>query len=102
MLFINYLFIFSICCASSLSSSANVIETKFGSIRGISYTFLNKNIDAYLGIPYAKPPIGNLRFTPPEPLNGQWIGRGVYNATQFSDACIQLESSLNRAPTSED
>lgn len=41
-----------------------IVETKNGQVRGIRKTTLLKNIPFYSfkGIPYAKPPIGELRF----------------------------------------
>ena len=38
-----------------------VIETKYGKIIGLDY----KDFSLYKGIPYAKPPIGEMRFRPP-------------------------------------
>lgn len=40
------------------------VETKSGQIRGIRKTSMLKNTDFYSfrGIPYGKPPIGDLRF----------------------------------------
>lgn len=40
--------------------STNIIETRFGAVRGIIMG-TNPPIDAYLGIPYASPPVGSLR-----------------------------------------
>lgn len=49
---------------SNDSDDTKIIETKSGKIRGVRETTLVKNMDFYSfkGIPYAKPPIGELRF----------------------------------------
>ena len=41
------------------------IETKNGLVQGKLTTALNKNVSIFLGIPYAEPPIGSLRFKKP-------------------------------------
>lgn len=42
------------------------------------------NQDHFLGIPYAEPPVGNLRFRNPVGLNQSWSG--AKPATQYSSA----------------
>jgi cholinesterase len=40
-----------------------IAETEYGSVRGIRRTsVLNDDFIAFLGIPYATPPLGELRF----------------------------------------
>ncbi|CAH1119275.1 unnamed protein product [Phaedon cochleariae] len=46
----------------------------------------NKTYLAFQGIPYAKPPIGDLRFRPPVP-NDKW--NGTLNATREGSSCVQ-------------
>ncbi|XP_034256294.1 cholinesterase-like [Thrips palmi] len=41
---------------------------------------------AFLGVPYAKPPLGELRFKAPRPVE-QWPG--VREAVRFDQRCIQ-------------
>lgn len=42
---------------------SDVIETKSGKLKGKRFTFEDgKNVDAFLGIPYGKPPVGERRF----------------------------------------
>lgn len=51
--------------SSSLTSSASVVEiqTELGPITGLRIrTYLNNRAIGFMGIPYALPPIGNLRF----------------------------------------
>jgi para-nitrobenzyl esterase len=55
---------------------------------------------AFLGLPYAAPPTGNLRWRPPRPPAG-W--RGVRDATHFAPSCPQAASPfLPPGPLSED
>ena len=59
-----------------------VISTEFGKIQG----YVEKDVNIFKGIPYALPPIGNLRFSPPvdtEPWNN------VLDATKFGPYPIQ-------------
>ncbi|CAL1543196.1 unnamed protein product [Lymnaea stagnalis] len=66
-----------------------VRNTTYGQIRGYIYRRPNgAEVERYMGVPYAKPPTGNLRFQmpfPPEP----W--QGVRNATIQSCACVQSQ-----------
>ena len=48
-----------------------------------------QNAAAFLGVPYAAPPVGDLRWRPPEPVK-PWDG--TRKATRFGAACPQLEA----------
>ena len=69
----------------STADASPAIVTKSGPLKGIQTPTTNE----YLGIPYAVPPVGNLRWTPPQPF-GKW--HGVFQATQFGNFCTQPES----------
>ncbi|KZM22931.1 hydrolase [Ascochyta rabiei] len=56
--------------------------------------------DYFLGIPYAQPPVGNLRFRSPVSLNQSWSG--VKPATQYSGECYGYGSDQWNYPVSED
>ncbi|XP_058804546.1 acetylcholinesterase-like [Phymastichus coffea] len=63
-----------------------VVSTTSGLMRGLSRTILDKEVHIYYGVPFAKPPIGPLRFRKPAPME-PWPG--IYNATVMPNSCIQ-------------
>jgi len=75
-----------------------IIEIKNGKLQGVEeYGML-----AFKNIPYAAPPVGELRWRPPQPAK-KW--QGVRDASEFGPACIQpLVEGLNPEliPGSED
>lgn len=46
--------------AHTMKYSSNVVKTKYGELRGIVVRN-NPTVEAYLGVPYATPPVGSLR-----------------------------------------
>jgi cholinesterase len=73
-------------CVSELSSAASIksfetVETSNGRITGHRLAKA-KDVWEYLGIPYASPPLGDLRFAAPQ----KYKGKGAYNATSFVSA----------------
>lgn len=62
-----------------------VVQTRTGQVRGISRV----GYDAWLGIPYAAPPTGQLRWRPPRPAE-PWSG--VRDATRFGARSAQEPS----------
>ena len=77
--------------AASGSGSGPVVTTDDGAVRGVTAG----TVDEFLGIPYAAPPTGNLRWRPPQPP-AAW--RGVRDATQFAPSCPQPTSGNPFAP----
>lgn len=63
------------------------VETDKGSVSGYS----SGNVDKWRGIPYASPPVGNLRFAVPEPA-APWSG--VKSATSPGPICPQLHGLI--------
>ena len=54
------------------------------------YLDIQNDVDVYLGIPYAEPPVGERRFAAPLPKE-PWGDDEVYNATCNRDICVQAE-----------
>ncbi|XP_070575138.1 neuroligin-4, X-linked-like [Ptychodera flava] len=69
-----------------------VLETLSGSVRGVTEETQGENISKFLGIPYAKPPVGRRRFRAPEPI-GTWAD--TLNATEFGAICAQNPAYIN-------
>lgn len=73
------------------------VDTEDGTLEGA----VEGGTRSFLGIPYAKPPVDELRWMPPEPPE-PWDG--VRDATEFGGRCAQLESTtlMNAASDTED
>ncbi|XP_016997184.2 esterase P [Drosophila takahashii] len=60
-----------------------VVEIPNGKLRGRD----NGHYISYESIPYAEPPVGELRFEAPKPYSHQWVE--IFNATQPPVFCLQ-------------
>jgi para-nitrobenzyl esterase len=70
------------CGTSHNSLNDSTVLTENGPLTGIVTAQMNQ----YLGIPYAAPPVGASRWMPPQAF-GKW--QGVFQATQFGNVCPQ-------------
>jgi len=68
--------------AAAVVSAAPVVATKSGSVQGVH----RDPVDVFLGVPYAEPPVGALRWRAPVAVKA-WSG--VRNATEFGASCYQ-------------
>jgi para-nitrobenzyl esterase len=74
-----------------------IVLTTDGPVRG----FVREGVRTFLGIPYAAPPVGDLRWMPPEPPEPH----GLLRATEFGNTCPQvttLGAFAGPASTTED
>lgn len=81
--------------SSRFALGAPTIVIDQGTLTGLAVSGENE----YLGIPYAAPPIGSLRWQPPQapaPFNG------TFQATQFGSRCTQLLNGVGPLAGSED
>jgi para-nitrobenzyl esterase len=65
-------------------SDGVVVSTQSGAVRGV----IEGRFEEFLGLPFAAPPVRELRFAPPAPP-AEW--RGVRVADRQSPACLQFE-----------
>lgn len=75
--------------AEKLDENDPVVTTVYGKLRGVKKELNNEILGPvvqFLGVPYATPPVGKLRFQPPEPPMS-WPE--VRNATHFAPVCPQ-------------
>ncbi|XP_046751717.1 esterase E4-like [Diprion similis] len=81
----------SIICAEDVNiDETPQVSIPQGKLQGTTRTTRhNRSISAFLGIPYAQPPTGNLRFANPVAANG-WYG--TRNASVDSNKCPQVFS----------
>lgn len=70
--------------AAEQDSAAPTATVKNGTYTGLhSITY---NQDYFLGVPFAQPPVGDLRFRVPQSLNSSWVG--TRPAITYSAACV--------------
>ena len=81
--------------------SIGIVETKYGKLRGEEAREKRyEGITYFKGVPYAAPPVGNLRWRPPEdPV----CWEGVRECTQYARRCPQpILSAINFEPFQSD
>lgn len=83
------------------AASGQVVETGFGRLEGEQ----RGSVLVFRGVPFAKPPLGSLRFLPPEPAE-PWIG--ARDATRFGPGApqgvnpVEIVLPVHMPETSED
>lgn len=73
-------------CGGGSSTPPEVRETAYGTVRGMDAS-ASTGTYSWKGIPFARPPVGELRWQPPvAPV--AWSGER--DATRFGNACLQM------------
>jgi para-nitrobenzyl esterase len=88
-------------CLGSLPSvsSGPAVRVEAGVLEGMQFGTAENEV-AFLGVPYAAPPVGELRWKPPQPVS-RW--NGTRKATEFGAVCPQLPAGwLPTLPWNED
>lgn len=86
--------------AAHAASRDTIAETRDGAVDGVS----ENGIISFKGIPYAEPPVGDLRWREPQP-SPKWSG--TRKADRYGKACMQnreaaAENGGDPGPVSED
>lgn len=76
-------------------ANSSVVSTHDGPVKGLS----TPRMSEFLGIPYAAPPVDDLRWRPPQP-HARWTA--PRDATHFAPHCAQNASPFGVASASED
>ncbi|XP_075981625.1 uncharacterized protein LOC142980177 [Anticarsia gemmatalis] len=84
-----------VCVNYVVCTEKPVVDTTHGKISGKVLKTLFKNVDYYgfMGIPFAEPPVGELRFLPPKPIE-PW--EGILSATKEKPACVQFNNNIKK------
>ncbi|XP_069463193.1 fatty acyl-CoA hydrolase precursor, medium chain-like [Ambystoma mexicanum] len=94
---ISLLFLISDLWITSISANDPIVATSYGKLKGrrLSIKGTDRAVDGYFSIPFARPPIGPLRFSPPRPAE-PW--KNVRDATAYPPICVQDIRLLNILP----
>lgn len=103
---------YSLLASVLLVSASPVVRTEHGNVHekraapavtiasGTIVGSTDTTVDSFNGIPFAQPPIGNLRLKPPQPITGSL---GTVNAVGIPRACPQMISqTLNISALTSD
>src|SRR5262245_14642691 len=80
---------------ASAAPTSPFVATDNGPVRGVAIG----DVQAFLGIPYAAAPVGDLRWRPPQEHAG-W--QGVLDASAFGSHCPQVATPYGSPSTTED
>lgn len=83
--------VFVLACFGSMMSVASPVLTQSGLVEGVQ----ENGVLVFKGIPFAAPPVGALRWRPPQPP-AAWSG--IRSANQFAPICVQHGSYPEDAP----
>ncbi|XP_072202214.1 fatty acyl-CoA hydrolase precursor, medium chain-like [Excalfactoria chinensis] len=74
--------------ATGIKAEQPEVVTKYGTARGyqVKVDAAERSVNVFLGLPFAKPPVGPLRFSEPQPPE-PW--KGVRDATSYPPMCLQ-------------
>jgi para-nitrobenzyl esterase len=78
--------------AENAAALTGVVHAPAGDLRGLAANGVGK----FLGIPFAAPPVGELRWQPPREAS-RWSQ--ILQATEFANTCVQPQRGVFAAPS---
>ncbi|MGH9616776.1 MAG: carboxylesterase/lipase family protein [Acidobacteriaceae bacterium] len=91
--FISIVVCQALACAS-FASAQDIVSIHTGRIQGSTQA----GVTSFKGVPFAAPPVGKLRWMPPQPA-AKWSG--VRQSTQFGHDCMQVPSIFSNSPAED-
>lgn len=83
--------LFSMAAWAAGAQAQDVVKIDSGMVKGATHA----GVTSFKGIPFAKPPVGKLRWEPPQAV-AKW--KGVRDATHYGHDCMQLPFPSDAAP----
>ncbi len=74
-------------CVRPAAAQIGIVSVTGGRVEGVSAD----GVTSFKGIPFAAPPVGNLRWRPPQPVK-PWAG--IKNADHFASGCMQPANAV--------
>ncbi|PRD28266.1 UNVERIFIED_CONTAM: Acetylcholinesterase-1 [Trichonephila clavipes] len=78
--------IYLFCLIGASVMADRIVLTNSGPVKGVTVAPGDLEIEGFLGIPFAEPPVGDSRFRKPVPKNS-WTD--VYDASKLPPTCVQ-------------
>jgi triacylglycerol lipase len=73
---------------NALAKSSDNVVVSIRNAKVVGQHLPLSNASIFYGVPYAQPPVGNLRFRPPQPVD-KYLG--TLNATSRGNWCLRVE-----------
>ncbi len=80
--------------ADAQDPKVDVVSIDTGRVQGSA----DAGVISFKGIPFAAPPVGKLRWRPPQPA-AKW--NGIRQVTQFGHDCMQVPSIFSNSPAED-
>jgi len=84
--------------SGAASAGSPTVTVKNGTVAGVHSSTYNQ--DFFLGVPFAQPPVNELRFRNPQSINTTF--NGTIQATQYAPECVGYGGDQIGYPVSED